>query len=342
MDARFSPEQRALRESAAQVVDRLGPKAVADLDDSDRTSKLEAAVATAGWRELRDDVGDGSPLASAVEAAIVAEELGRGLADVAYLGPLLAADLARRAGLDEASGLTIALSADLGALAASGDADTAVAFDASAATAAILLEETADGHRLLVADVRDHAPHLDLTRRVGTIDAGGVAALPQAVAIDRDALTAWTAFGLAVACADLVGVMRGAVRLSTDYASVRRQYGHTIGSFQAVQHLLADALVATEGSYSAALYAAWAVDALPPDEALDAARVAKAYCGRAARVVGETAVQVHGGIGNTWDCLAHVYLRRALLTTAVLGGTGASLTHVLSRHGIEGGFDGLR
>ncbi|MGH3966685.1 MAG: acyl-CoA dehydrogenase family protein, partial [Mycobacterium sp.] len=62
-------------------------------------------------------------------------------------------------------------------------------------------------------------------------------------------------------------------------------------------------------------HAAWAVDQLTPAEAIRAARVAKLYCARAARTVCETAVQVHGGIGNTWDCLAHVYLRRALTST---------------------------
>ena len=107
--------------------------------------------------------------------------------------------------------------------------------------------------------------------------------------------------------------MRGAVDLAVDYAASRHQYGRSIGSFQAVQHLLADAYVLMEGSRSVALHAAWAVDALPTDAALAAAAVAKAYCARAARTVCETAIQVHGGIGNTWECLAHVYLRRALL-----------------------------
>ena len=63
------------------------------------------------------------------------------------------------------------------------------------------------------------------------------------------------------------------------------------------------------------LHAAWAVDALPAGPALGAAATAKAYCARAARAVGEIAIQVHGGIGNTWDCLAHVYLRRVLAAT---------------------------
>ena len=101
-----------------------------------------------------------------------------------------------------------------------------------------------------------------------------------------------------------------------------------------MQHLLADALVATEGSRSVTLHAAWAVDALPPGEALVAASVAKAYCARAARTVCETAIQVHGGIGNTWECLAHVHLRRALLATDVLGGVGPNLARVLDHHGL--------
>ena len=61
--------------------------------------------------------------------------------------------------------------------------------------------------------------------------------------------------------------------------------------------------------------------------------MAKAYCARAAREVCETAIQVHGGIGNTWECLAHVYLRRALLSADVLGDAGGSVTRVLApRH----------
>ena len=99
---------------------------------------------------------------------------------------------------------------------------------------------------------------------------------------------------------------------------------------------LADAHVAVEGARSAALHAAWAVDARPAGDALAAAAVAKAYSARAARTVCETAIQVHGGIGNTWRCLGHVFLRRALLASDVLGGAGANLARVLDHHGIGG------
>ena len=98
MDVRLSSVQEALRESVSAVIGRLGPRAVAQLDDLERSEKLEAAIVASGWRELRADEVDGAPLASGVESAIVAEELGRGLADAPFLGPTLATELRRIAG----------------------------------------------------------------------------------------------------------------------------------------------------------------------------------------------------------------------------------------------------
>ena len=91
MDVRLSAEQEALRDAAAQVVDRLGVHVVAELDDRERSAKLDAAVSASGWREVRTATDDGTPWASAVEVAVVAEELGRGLADTAFLGATMAA-----------------------------------------------------------------------------------------------------------------------------------------------------------------------------------------------------------------------------------------------------------
>jgi hypothetical protein len=125
----------------------------------------------------------------------------------------------------------------------------------------------------------------------------------------------WRALALTLTCADLVGAARGAHALAVDYAKVREQYGATIGSYQAVGHLLAESLALIEGSISVLRHAAWAVDELPATQAIEAARVAKIYCARAALTVCETSIQVHGGIGNTWECLAHVYLRRVLAAT---------------------------
>jgi alkylation response protein AidB-like acyl-CoA dehydrogenase len=349
MDVRLSPEQVALRDAAAQVVDRLGVHGVAELDDRERAAKLAAAVAASGWRELRTATDDGTPWASAVEVALVAEELGRGLADAAFVGATLAAELRRRAGAPAAGGAeTVALRADLEELATDEGGRVppgALALDAGTAAAALVGIGGAHGWTIgaVVLDPPASTGSVDLTRPVASVDAtGAVTAIDgQARQLSSDDVAAWQSLGLAMTSADLVGVMRGALDLTTDYARPRRQYGAPIGSFQAVQHLLADAFVAMEGSRSIALHAAWAVDALPAADALAAASASKAYCARAARSVCETAIQVHGGIGNTWDCLAHVFLRRALLSSDVLGGVGPNLARVLAARHI-GVDDGLR
>lgn len=131
---------------------------------------------------------------------------------------------------------------------------------------------------------------------------------------DDDAMR-WRALALTVTAADMVGASRGALTLAAEYAKVREQYGSPIGSYQAIGHMLAEALTLIEGSISVLRHAAWAVDELSGEEAVRAAKIAKIYCARAARTVCETAIQVHGGIGNTWECLAHVYLRRVLAAT---------------------------
>jgi alkylation response protein AidB-like acyl-CoA dehydrogenase len=129
----------------------------------------------------------------------------------------------------------------------------------------------------------------------------------------------WLALAIVVTTADLVGVSRGALALAVEYAKIREQYGRPIGSNQGVAHPLAEAAALIEGCVSVLRHAAWAVDELSAPEALRAARVAKVYTAEAARTVCETAIQVHGGIGNTWESLAHVYLRRALTSTATFG-----------------------
>ena len=149
---------------------------------------------------------------------------------------------------------------------------------------------------------------IDLTKSV----AGVVESPAEVSELSEEDASRWRALALTITCADIVGAARGAHTLACDYAKIREQYGATIGSYQAVAHLLAESLALIEGSVSVLRHAAWAVDELPPAEAIEAARVAKIYCARAAMTVCETSIQVHGGIGNTWECLAHVYLRRML------------------------------
>ncbi len=144
----------------------------------------------------------------------------------------------------------------------------------------------------------------------------GVAESPAELAeLSEEDAGRWHALALTATTADIVGSARGTLALATEYAKMREQYGATIGSYQAVGHLLAESLALIEGCVSVLRHAAWAVDELPVVEAVEAARVAKIYCARSALTVCETSIQVHGGIGNTWECLAHVYLRRVLAAT---------------------------
>ena len=286
MDVRLTSEQQQLRDAAAKLADDLGPGAVQDLDDASRIVRLDKQIETTGWRSLRSDG------ASGIEVAIVAEEFGRRLVDVPFLGPVLADDLARHIDAD-ARGATVAV----------GDR----VIDARGAQRALFLS----GSAVLATDLGDGRTGVDLTRTEASM-VGSPVTLGE---VSADFAAQWQALALVTTTADLVGIARGAHAVAVDYAKIREQYGKQIGSYQAIAHLLAESLALIEGSVSVLRHAAWAVDELTPAEAIRAAQVAKVYCARATRTVCETAVQVHGGIGNTWECLVHVYLRRALTST---------------------------
>jgi alkylation response protein AidB-like acyl-CoA dehydrogenase len=332
MDTRDTPEQAELRRTARQLTRQLGPRTVADLDDAKRARRLAEAVREAGWLELRHDGGEGAPLASGVEAAIIADALGEAVADVSFAGPVLGSELARRAGARPIEGAVVAFSPDLLDVAVVSGPATAtplyvVDCAARGAASAYVLAPDGGGYRLALVEVEGASSGADLTRAVRRVAVGArLSPVPdQSRLLTPADLDSFAALGLALTSADLVGAMRGVLDLTIAYARERRQYGVPIGSFQAVQHLLAEAHTLMEGAFSAAQHPSWAVDELAPGEARGSGRVAKAYSARAARTVCETAVQVHGGMGNTWDCIAHVYLRRALLSSRWFGDDGEHL-----------------
>lgn len=293
MDARLSPEQAELRAAAAKLADDLGPGSVHELHDHDRTKRIEASVAATGWRSLRSEG------ASGVEIALVTEEFARGLADVPFLGPVLADAVA------PGEPATIVVDG--------------TAPDARGITRGIALDNSnkrpGSGGEILAGALGEAAVGADLTRHVAAV-AGEWETVGE---ISGEAAIRWQALAIVLTAADLLGAARGAHALAVDYAKIRAQYGHAIGGYQAVSHPLAEGLALLEGMTSITRYAAWAVDAAGPGEALRLARIAKVYCARSARSVCETSIQVHGGIGNTWECLAHVYLRRVLTATELFG-----------------------
>jgi alkylation response protein AidB-like acyl-CoA dehydrogenase len=122
-------------------------------------------------------------------------------------------------------------------------------------------------------------------------------------------------------CAEMVGGMQWALDTTVQYVKDREAFGRPIGVFQAVQHKCADMLVHTESSRSAAYYAAYAVANDLPD-ARFAVSVAKAYCSDAAHAVTGECIQLHGGIGFTWEHDAHLYFKRAQTNKVLLGDSG--------------------
>jgi alkylation response protein AidB-like acyl-CoA dehydrogenase len=123
-------------------------------------------------------------------------------------------------------------------------------------------------------------------------------------------LTSLLRRGAVGAAAEMLGAARRCLDMAVGYAKVREQFGQPIGSFQAIRHKCSEMLLEVENSHSAVYYAAWTQDAKAEDEAL-AASVAKAYVGDAARKVCGEAIQVHGGIGFTWEYDLHIYFKRA-------------------------------
>jgi alkylation response protein AidB-like acyl-CoA dehydrogenase len=122
----------------------------------------------------------------------------------------------------------------------------------------------------------------------------------------------------AAIAAEMVGGMQRTLDLTVEYAKTRKQFGKPIGMFQAVQHQCADMYLETESSRSALYYAAWALEENAPDAA-SAASIAKIYASDASRTVGNRGIQVHGGMGFTWENDIHLYYRRAKASETALG-----------------------
>ena len=135
----------------------------------------------------------------------------------------------------------------------------------------------------------------------------------------------------ALLAAEQVGVARRMLDATVAYAKERLQFGRAIGSFQAVKHRCADMLVALEHARSTAYHAAWAVADPSLDDPVLAVAIAQATCSQACYRVAADAIQMHGGIGFTWEHPAHLYYKRAVADAALLGSAEAHREVVASR-----------
>jgi alkylation response protein AidB-like acyl-CoA dehydrogenase len=340
--ALLTDEQHMLEEIAAQLAQSVGLANPSDLDKVDR-AKGWAALADAGLLGLRARDDQGNPTASGVEVALVVEALGAALAPLPYAGSgVLATELLSLAAAPEAwlteltdgsARCALLLTEDLSRLAHVDELSGAFAWDADLATHALAI--AGDQNALQVVRValgESWAPveGADLTR---VLRRAGSAPTPDQIEeagrpLTRGQFDTWLALALTVVSADIVGALKHGLDEVVGYTKERVQYGVPVGSFQAVQHLCAESLVAVEASASTVKYAAWAVDELDPAEALVAARTAKAYCATTARTVAETIMQVYGGIGQTWEHIAHFVARRTYLDRTSFGDDAVQLSAI--------------
>ena len=302
-----------------------------------------------------------------VELTVVFEELGRSLACLPYfstvglaMNVLMASDdhlamqdFLPRLASGEATGSLAILEAtgswDLGTLntsarrvGASWVLDGQKAFVVDGDTADVLLVVARSPGGLSVFAVEGGAagmeripvPSLDQTRKLASLE---LASTPGRLIGEEGAAETWLVRALDLAAvalaAEQVGGARRCLELSVEYAKVRHQFGRPIGSFQAIKHRCADMLVRVESARAAAYYAAWAA-AEESNELPAVASLARAYCSEAySWVAGET-IQVHGGIGFTWEHDAHLYFKRAKASELLLGDPAHHRELLLQRIGI--------
>ena len=207
-------------------------------------------------------------------------------------------------------------------------------FVPDAASADLLIcvaaSDSANGESPVILPVRKGAngveiesmPSMDATRKLYKVEFNNVSVNGADVfGADGNAFGALlqaTQVATVALCAEMVGGMQWVLDTTVEYAKTRHQFGRPIGSFQAVQHQCADMLLMTESARSATYYAAWAVNEGTPN-AGTAVSIAKAYCSDAFREVGNRGVQVHGGIGFTWEHDLQLYYKRSKASETMFG-----------------------
>ncbi|WP_407687289.1 acyl-CoA dehydrogenase family protein [Mycobacterium sp. HUMS_1102779] len=345
-DLLYSDTEEALRDSVRQLfADRCPPESVARAYDPDPQDF------SALWRTLAADLGVAGLLvpealggagASAREAAVVMEEIGRAVAPVPYLSSAVLATVALlRAGDDDtvpalARGeLTAALAVPLST--APGDPVTGVSTGADGLTgsvtsvagageADVLVVPVAGRNGLELHTVARAAPGvevsplvaLDMTRPLADVRFSGAASAPVGPA--GSAVTEALRTAAALLASEQLGVAQWCFDTTLGYAKQRKQFGRAIGSYQAIKHRLADLWFEVGSATAAARYAADTC-ARGDEDADIAAAIAQAYCSGIAVHAAEECVQLHGGIGMTWEYPAHLYLKRAKSDQLALGTT---------------------
>jgi alkylation response protein AidB-like acyl-CoA dehydrogenase len=308
VDFDLSEEQKEIKGVARELLSTRSP--FSKVREAAEAGSYDASL----WRELVDLGWPGIAVAEehggqglgAVELAVLLEELGYACAATPFLSTAVAAAVIEAAGSAEQKDrwLQGLVAGELQA----GVGTWELAADADGAALAIVIDS--DSGEAALVEAPDTAPlvSIDGTRRFG-----GVAGEGQPLgAASAERVRAAVA-------AEVVGVCQRALDMTLQYVKERQQFGVAVGSFQAVSHRCAEMLLQTESARSAAYYAAWAAGA-DPERLAEAAALAGAAAADGGREVTAAAIQMHGGIGFTWEADVHWLFKRAQLDAALLGG----------------------
>jgi alkylation response protein AidB-like acyl-CoA dehydrogenase len=334
MDFGFSDEQREIKDTARQfLADRFKPDVVRELAEAGRYDDgLWQEICELGWPGIAISGEAGGQDLGMVELAVLCEEIGYACAPVPFLSNAAAGLALVAAGSGEQRQRFLAGAASgeargtVGLAGGAGNGEVPLVPDAEGAAFVVLID--AGGARLLegsAAEVTQTAS-IDPTRAYATVGAADGEPLPGNVDRARDEIA------VAIA-AELTGIAQRAMDMAVAYAKERHQFDRPIGAYQAVSHTCARMLYDVEESRSLTYYAAWAADAEPESLPL-AAAMAKARASDAAWEVAKASLQVHGGIGFTWEHDLHFLLKRARAGGQLFGTAGEHRDRVAALSGL--------
>ena len=357
MDFDLSQPQQLLQKSARDFFKReCPPEKVREIMATDTAfdEKLWQAVADQGWTGLIIPEEFGGLGLGIVELAVVAEEMGRAVLPGPFTSTVWASAVIARAGSEgqKAQYLEKISSGELKATVAMLEGSASWNTDdvmlsaekegenfrlngtkemvTDAAVADLILVTARSGADLVLLPINSKTegvtitatPGIDATRKLYRVEFNNVM-VPQSDALEsgyraKEALEQGSRVANVAICAEMVGGMGWVVENSVAYVRDRQQFGKPVGMFQAVQHKCADMLLFTESSRSAVYYAAWALNVDDPSAKL-AVSIAKAYTSDGARETGNRGIQVHGGIGFTWEHNLHLYYKRFKASETMFG-----------------------
>ena len=353
MDFTFSPEQGALRDAVRSFLAAEAPtgyvRRMAEHDETGITPELWRRIVELGWTGLLVPEQHGGLGLGLIDAVVVQEEMGRAVFPGPYFSSAIVATLAANAlGLDDRLvGLSVGAERGTVALDEAGHGDPIervrvrasgrgsrhkldgikpLVMDGHSADWVLVPARTRDGlQSFLVENAREHAqpvPSLDITRKFARFEFAETRALLVGPPGDHARLWRRLADDAAVLlAAELIGVSEAASALALDYAQAREVFGKPLSKFQVTRHKAVDMLRETEIARVAVHYAAWASEVDAPDREI-AAAMAKAQAATAANYVTAECIQMHGGVGYTWENDAHLFLRRAKVDDLLMGAQG--------------------